>query len=80
MINFIYFYEGIAVDLGHTTCFATPIYENHALSHASIRSDIGGHHLSNYMMTLLSKSLALYPLSICLKHYIFIFIIIITFL
>lgn len=47
---------GVAVDVGYTTTHAVSIYEGHALPHGIERMCVGGRHLTDYMVKMISAS------------------------
>ena len=46
---------GLVVDLGYQTTYIVPLYEGYPLSHAIRRMDIGGKHITDYLIQLLQK-------------------------
>eukprot|EP01084_Bolivina_argentea_P175440 303820_1 len=48
-------YTGIVINSGHTVTNAVPIYCGHPLKHAITKTNIGGVHLTNYLMNVLQK-------------------------
>lgn len=41
--------SGVSLNSGFYHTHATPIYEGHALPHATMQLDIGGDHVTNYL-------------------------------
>jgi actin-related protein len=46
---------GIVLDIGESVSYSVPIYEGHALPHATLRLDIGGRDLNHYLSQILSE-------------------------
>jgi actin-related protein len=45
---------GIVLEYGDGATNAVPVYEGHALDHATLRLDVGGRDLTEYLMRLLN--------------------------
>src|SRR4051794_30552527 len=46
---------GVVVESGDGVTHAVPIYEGYSLPHATLRLEIGGRDVTNYMMKLLNS-------------------------
>jgi len=46
---------GLVVMCGHGNCFVVPVYESHALDHATLCLGIGGRDITDYLMKILTE-------------------------
>eukprot|EP01084_Bolivina_argentea_P042086 77656_1 len=50
-------HNGIVLDFGYDTIWSVPVYEGYALERASNKIDMGGKHVTNYLMELLNNKI-----------------------